>query len=65
MIKEIEKLENYVINNKYELGELLNDMQVNLDNGYTLSHDELEMILIYITILQKFSIKYFALKLKK
>ena len=64
MIKEIEKLENYVINNKYELGELLNDMQVNLDNGYTLSHDELEMILIYITILQKFSIKYFALKLK-
>lgn len=64
MNKEIEKLENYVINNKYELGELLNDMQVNWDNGYTLSHDELEMILIYIIILQKFSIKYFDLKLK-
>lgn len=64
MNKEIEKLENYVINNKYELGELLNDMQVNWDNGYTLSHDELEMILIYITVLQKFSIKYFEFKLK-
>lgn len=62
MIKEIEKLENYVINNKYKLSDLLNDMLVNCDNRYTLSHDELEMILNYITLLQKFSIKYMKLK---
>ena len=62
MNKEIEELENYVINNRFELGDLLNDMQVNCDNGYTLSHDELEMILNYITLLQKLSIKYMELK---
>lgn len=62
MIKEIEELKNYVKNNKYELSELLNDMQVNCDNGYTLSHDELEMILNYIALLQKFGIKYMELK---
>ena len=61
-IKEIEKLENYVINNSFELGDLLNDMQVNCDNGYTLSHDELEMMLNYIALLQKLSIKYMELK---
>ena len=64
MNKEIEKLENYAINNSYELGNLLNAMQVNCDNGYTLSRDELEMMLNYIALLQKFSIKYFALKRK-
>ena len=62
MIKEIKELENYVIKNKYELSDLLNDMQVNCDNGYTLSHDELEMMLNYIALLQKFSIKYMKLK---
>lgn len=62
MNKEIEKLENYVINNKYEINDLLNAMQVNCDNGYTLSHDELEMMLNYIALLQKFSIKYMELK---
>lgn len=65
MIKEIEELKNYIIDNKYEINNLLNAMQVNCDNGYTLSHDELEMMLNYITLLQKFSIKYFELKLKK
>lgn len=62
MIKEIKELENYVINNRFELGDLLNAMQVNCDNGYTLSHDELEMMLNYIALLQKFSIKYMKLK---
>ena len=62
MNKEIEELENYAINNKYVIRDLLNDMQVNCDNGYTLSHDELEMMLNYIELLQKFSIKYFELK---
>lgn len=62
MIKEIKELENYVIKNKYELSDLLNDMQVNCDNGYTLSHDELEMMLNYIALLQKLSIKYMELK---
>ena len=64
MMKEIKELENYVIENKYEISDLLNDMQVNCDNGYTLSHDELEMMLNYIALLQKFSIKYMELKLK-
>ena len=64
MIKEIEELENYVIKNKYELSDLLNAMQVNCDKGYILSHDELEMMLNYVALLQKFSIKYFELKLK-
>ena len=62
MNKEIEELESYAINNKYVIRDLLNDMQVNCDNGYTLSHDELEMMLNYIELLQKFSIKYFELK---
>ena len=62
MIKEIKELENYVIENKYEISDLLNAMQVNCDNGYTLSHDELEMMLNYVTLLQKFSIKYMELK---
>ena len=64
MNKEIKELENYVINNRFELGDLLNAMQVNCDSGYTLSHYELEMMLNYIALLQKFSIKYFELKLK-
>ena len=64
MNKEIKELENYVINNRFELGDLLNAMQVNCDSGYTLSHDELEMMLNYIALLQKFSIKYMELKLK-
>ena len=64
MNKEIKELENYVINNRYELGDLLNAMQVNCDSGYTLSHDELEMMLNYVALLQKFGIKYFELKLK-
>lgn len=62
MIKEIKELENYVIENKYELSNLLYTMQVNCDNWYTLSHDKLEMILNYIALLQKFSIKYMELK---
>ena len=62
IIKEIKELENYVINNKYEWSDLLNDMQVNCDNGYTLSHDELEMVLNYVALLQKLSIKYMELK---
>lgn len=62
MIKEIKELENYVISNKYEISDLLNAMQVNCDNGYTLSRDELEMMLNYIALLQKFSIKYMELK---
>lgn len=62
MNKEIKELENYVINNSYELGNLLNAMQVNCDNGYTLSRDELEMMLNYIALLQKLSIKYMELK---
>ena len=62
MIKEIKELENYVINNKYEISDLLNAMQVNCDSGYTLSHYELEMMLNYITLLQKLSIKYMKLK---
>lgn len=62
MIKEIKELENYVISNKYEISDLLNAMQVNCDNGYTLSRDELEMMLNYIALLQKLSIKYMELK---
>ena len=62
MTKEIKELENYVIKNKYELSDLLNAMQGNCDNGYTLSHDELEMMLNYIALLQKLSIKYMELK---
>ena len=62
MNKEIKELENYAINNRFELGDLLNAMQVNCDNGYTLSHDELEMMLNYIALLQKFCIKYMELR---
>ena len=62
MIKEIKELENYVIENKYELSDLLNAMQVNCDKGYTLSQDELEMMLNYVALLQKLSIKYMELK---
>lgn len=62
MNKEIKELENYVINNKYKLCDLLNAMQVNCDKGYILSHDELELMINYITLLQKFSIKYMKLK---
>ena len=62
MINEIEELKNYVIENKYEISDLLNAMQVNCDSGYTLSHDELEMMLNYVALLQKLSIKYMKLK---
>lgn len=64
MNKEIEKLENYVIIHKYKLGELLVNMQEECLNNdiYILTHDELEMILNYVCLLQKFSIKYFELK---
>lgn len=64
MNKEIKELENYVINNKYEISELLNDMQVNSKKGYiyVLTNKNLKMMLNYITLLQKFSIKYFKLK---
>lgn len=64
MNKEIKELENYVINNKYEISELLNDMQVNSKKGYiyVLTNKNLKMMLNYITLLQKFSIKYMKLK---
>ena len=66
MIKEIEELENYVIKNKYELSDLLNAMQINSKKGhiYLLTNNNLKMIVNYIILLQKFSIKYFELKLK-
>lgn len=64
MIKEIKELENYVINNKYELSHLLNAMQGNSKKGYiyVLTNNNLKMMLNYIALLQKFSIKYFELK---
>lgn len=65
MNKEIKELENYVINNRYKLSDLLNAMQVNCDNGYILSHDELEMILNYIGLLQKIGIRSFENKRSK
>lgn len=66
MNKEIEELENYAINNKYEISDLLIAMQDNCINDYDyfLTHEELEMMLNYIKLLQKFGIKYFELKLK-
>lgn len=66
MIKEIEELENYVIKNKYELSDLLNAMHGNSKKGYiyVLTNNNSKMILNYIALLQKFSIKYFELKLK-
>ena len=64
MIKEIKELENYAINNKYELSDLLNAMQVNCEKGYiyVLTNNNLKMMLNYIALLQKFSIKYMKLK---
>ena len=64
MIKEIEELENYVIDNKYEISDLLNAMQGNSKKGYiyVLTNNDLKMMLNYIALLQKFSIKYFELK---
>lgn len=64
MIKEIKELENYVIKNKYALSELLNAMQINSKKGYiyVLTNKNLKMMLNYITLIQKFSIKYFELK---
>ena len=64
MIKEIKELENYVINNKYEISDLLNAMQGNSIKGYiyVLTNKNLKMMLNYITLLQKFSIKYMELK---
>ena len=66
MNKEIKELENYVIKHKYELSDLLNAMQGNSKKGYiyVLTNNNLKMMLNYITLLQKFSIKYFELKLK-
>ena len=64
MIKEIKELENYVINNKYEISDLLNAMQGNSIKGYiyVLTNNNLKMMLNYIALLQKFSIKYMELK---
>lgn len=66
MNKEIKELENYVISNKYEISDLLNNMQFNFKKGriYLLTNNNLKMMLNYITLLQKFSIKYFELKRK-
>lgn len=66
MNKEIKELENYVIENKYEINDLLNAMQVNCEKGhvYILTNNNLKMMLNYVALLQKFSIKYFELKLK-
>ena len=64
MIKEIKELENYVIENKYEISDLLNAMQGNSIKGYiyVLTNNDLKMMLNYIALLQKFSIKYMELK---
>lgn len=64
MNKEIKELENYVIDNKYEINDLLNAMQINSKKGYiyVLTNNNLKMMLNYIVLLQKFSIKYFELK---
>lgn len=64
MIKEIKELENYAIDNKYELSDLLHNMQVNSKKGYiyVLTNKNLKMMLNYIRLLQKFSIKYMELK---
>lgn len=66
MIKEIKELEIYVIKNKYEINYLLNAMQGNSkkDYIYVLTNNNLKMMLNYIALLQKFSVKYFELKLK-
>ena len=64
MNKEIKELENYAIDNKYEISDLLNAMQGNSKKGYiyVLTNNNLKMMLNYIALLQKFSIKYFELK---
>ena len=64
MIKEIKELENYVINNKYEISDLLNAMQGNCekDRIYLLTNNNLKMMLNYIALLQKLSIKYMELQ---
>lgn len=64
MIKEIKELANYVIKHKYELSDLLNAMQVNSKKGYiyVLTNSNLKMMLNYIALLQKLSIKYMELK---
>ena len=64
MIKEIKELENYVIDNKYEISDLLNTMQGNCekDRIYLLTNNNLKMMLNYIALLQKLSIKYMELK---
>ena len=64
MNKEIKELENYVIDNKYEISDLLNAMHDNCKRGYiyVLTNNNSKMILNYIALLQKFSIKYFELK---
>ena len=64
MIKDIKELENYVIKNKYALSDLLNAMQINSKKGYiyVLTNNNLKMMLNYIALLQKFSIKYMKLK---
>ena len=64
MTKEIKELENYVIENKYEISDLLNAMQGNSIKGYiyVLTNNDLKMMLNYIVLLQKFSIKYMELK---
>ena len=64
MNKEIKELENYIIDNKYEISDLLNAMQGNSIKGYiyVLTNKNLKMMINYITLLQKFSIKYMELK---
>lgn len=64
MIKEIKELENYVISNKYEISDLLNAMQGNCEKGYiyVLTNNDLKMMLNYVGLLQKLSIKYMELK---
>lgn len=64
MIKEIKELVNYVIDNKYEINNLLNAMQGNCERDYiyVLTNKNLKMMLNYIALLQKFSVKYFELK---
>ena len=63
-IKEIKELENYVIENKYEISDLLNAMQGNCEKGYiyVLTNNNLKMMLNYVALLQKLSIKYMELK---
>lgn len=59
MIKEIKELENYVIENKYEISDLLNAMQGNCEKGYiyVLTNKNLKMMVNYIALLQKIGIR--------